>query len=125
MTSNEYWAEIEGLADTLVEKAMEYCDQDRSAAEKHINYSALFEAIDRHNWLYMTSICMDILQLSDNADYFAQCLGGADEILRDGGIDKLHQVMAFYAMKADVQDRLEAAFDAYARFQRLRRRIKN
>ncbi len=113
MTSNEYWDEINEIAESLIAKAIRSCDQDRRAAEKHINDSALWETIDGHQWIIYDEYHMPILQQSDNADYFAQCIGGADEILRDGGIDKLHQVMAFYAMKADVQDRLDAAFDAY------------
>lgn len=113
MKRNEYWTEIEETAESLVEEAMDYCDQDRRAAEEHINDDALHEAIDGHLWIACNAYHLPILQHSDNADYFAQCIGGADEILRYDGIDKLHQVLAFYAMYADVRDRLDAAFDAY------------
>lgn len=113
MTSNEYWDEINEIAESLVAEAMGSCDQDRRAAEEHIQGSALHEAIDGHQWIIYNAYHLEVLQHSDNADYFETCIGGADEILRDGGIDKLHQVMAFYAMESDVRDRLEAAFDAY------------
>lgn len=114
MTNNEYWTEIADTAESLVAEAMDYCDHDRRAAEEYIHDRALFEAIDGHQWIIYNGYNLEVLQHSDNADYFEACIGGADEILREGGIDKLLEVMAFYAMYADVQDRLDDAFDAYS-----------
>ena len=113
MNYNEYWNEINEIAESLVEEAMDHCKQNRRAAENYILGSALHETIDCHQWIIYNADNLPILQQSDNADYFEQYIGGADDILRKGGIDKLHQVMAFWAMYEDVQDQLDTAFEDY------------
>ena len=113
LTYSEYWTEIQSIADNLVSEAMEACDNDREAAEESIQDTRLHETIDGHQWVIYCAYNLDVLKHSDNESYFEDNIGGADHILKDGGIDQLHTVMAFYAMYADVQEKLSDAFDEY------------
>ena len=108
ITRSEYWTEVNALAVSIVEEAMRYNDNDPEAAEAAINDRisglALHETIDGHQWIIYCAYNLDVLQHSDNDEYFEFNIGGADEILRDGGIGQLHTVMAFYALYADVHE---------------------
>ena len=117
MNSQQYWKEITDIAEQLVWFAMnEYEEEnDRDAAEEVINDHLLHETIDSHQWIIYTVYHLQIIQESGNDDYLTENFGKdtAATLLDEGGIDSLHQGIAFWAMYADVQDKLEQAFDDY------------
>lgn len=111
LTQTEYFEEINSIAADLVQRAMEENDNDRDQAEEAINDHMLHEDIDGHQWVIYYAYNLDVIQCSRNEDYFESNIGGADDVLAEGGIDRLHTVMAFYAMYADVQEQLDSAFE--------------
>ena len=113
ITSSEYWTEVQSLADSIASEAMADNDNDREAAEEDINDSRLHETIDGHQWIIYNAYNLPVMQFSDNADYYIDNFGGDDagHILKERGIDGLHTVIAFWALYADVQDRLSDALD--------------
>ena len=113
ISSFQYWEEISAIAESIVSETMSECDNDREAAEELVQDTRLHETIDGHQWVIYCAYNLDVLKHSDNESYFEDNIGGADHILKDGGIDQLHTVMAFYAMYADVQEKLSDAFDEY------------
>ncbi len=126
LTHNEYWTEIEFIAETLVDKAMEDAKQDydgnnpdfdelKAVAEESINDHRLHETIDGHQWVIYNSYNLDVIRLSDNEDYYNDNFG-ADSLaasLEQGGLSTLHCHIAFWCMYADVQDYIEGAFSDY------------
>lgn len=113
ITSSEYWTEVQSMADSIASEAMADNDNDREAAEEDINDSRLHETIDGHQWIIYNAYNLPVMQFSDNADYYIDNFGGDDagNILKERGIDGLHTVIAFWALYADVQDRLSDALD--------------
>jgi len=110
-TSTEYYGEISSLAEMMTEEVLSETIGDREAAEEIINDSRLHETIDGHQWVIYYAYNLDVLQYSRNDDYFEENIGGADQVLKDGGISQLHMVMAYWAMYADVQEYLDEAMD--------------
>ncbi len=112
ITYNEYHSELRDIAECIFEEAKKdnYCkgeDFDLEQIQEDINDSRLHETIDGHQWIIYTAYHLDIIQHSDNSDYMQdnfgdECLGHA---LSDG-ISSLHQAIAFWALYADVQDKL-------------------
>ena len=117
MNSQQYWKEITEIAEQLVWYAMnEYEDENnREAAEEVINDSLLHETIDGHQWVIYYTHSLDVMKYSGNTDYLIENFGAEDagNILAEGGIESLHQAIAFWAMYCDVQEKLEQAFDNY------------
>ena len=115
LTSNEYWTEINSIAENMVEECMDECDNDREQAEELINDSRLHETIDGHQWVIYYAYSLDVISNSDNEDYYANNFGAESlaASLEQGGLDTLHTHIAFWCMYADVQDKLDSAFDEY------------
>ena len=117
MNSQQYWKEITDIAEQLVWSSMnEYDDlNDREAAEGVINDHLLHETIDGHQWVIYYTYSLDVMKYSGNTDYLVENFGAEDAgtILSEGGIESLHQAIAFWAMYADVQEKLEQALDDY------------
>ena len=114
LTRNEYYAEIKSLADSIASEAMTDNNNDRSAAEEDINDSRLHETIDGHQWVIYNAYNLDVIRNSDNEDYYVDNFGEDDaaHVLKDGGISKLHTVMAFWCMYADVSELISDNLDA-------------
>lgn len=114
LSSIEYRNEISSIAENLATEAMADNDNDRQAAEDDINDSRLHETIDGHKWVIYNAYNADVMRHSENNDYFIDNFGNeeAGNILKDRGLDGLHNVIAFYCMYADVQDKLSDALDA-------------
>ena len=114
MSAKEYWDEIQSIADSMAEEAMADNDNDRSAAEDDINDSRLHETVDGHRWVIYSAYNADVMRHSDNTDYYIDNFGGdeAGHVLKESGLDGLHNVIAFWCMYADVQDKLSDALDA-------------
>ena len=113
ITSYEYWNEVESLAKSIIADAMAENDNDKDAAMDDINDSRLHATIDGHQWVIYTAYNLDVYQHSENSDYFIDNFGNdeAGAILKDRGLDGLHAVIAFYALYADVQDKINELAD--------------
>lgn len=112
LSRTQYWDEIRSIARTLAEESMADNDNDRSKAEDDLN-DRLHETIDGHQWVIYNAYNLDVMRHSDNEDYYLDNFGGEDaaHVLKDRGIDGLHNVIAFWCMYADVQDILSDALD--------------
>ena len=113
ITSSQYWNEIQSLAVSIAEDAMLSCDNNRDEAEELINDSLLFETIDGHEWVIYYAYNLDVYQYSNNPDYYIDNFGGDDAayVLKEKGLDGLHNVLAFWSLYADVQDKIGEALD--------------
>ena len=113
ITSSQYWNEIQSLAVSIAEDAMAYCDNNREEAEELINDSLLHEMIDGHHWVIYNAYNLDVYQYSANSEYYIDNFGGDDAafVLKEKGLDGLHQALAFWALYADVQDKIGEALD--------------
>ena len=116
MNSQEYWKEVRGLADYICCEAMADNNNDKEAAEEEIFDYRLHETIDSHQWIIYYGYNLDVIQNSNNADYYQDNFGG-DALaasLKDGGLDTLHCHIAFWALYADVADIISETLDEYA-----------
>ena len=113
ITSSQYWNEIQSLAVSIAEEAMAQCDNNRDEAEELINDSLLHETIDGHQWVIYYAYNLDVYQHSDNPDYYIDNFGGdaAAYVLKEKGLDGLHNVLAFWSLYADVQDKIDEVLD--------------
>ena len=113
ITSSQYWNEVQSLAVSIAEDAMSYYDNNRDEAEELINDSLLHETIDGHQWIIYNAYNLDVYQHSDNSDYYIDNFGGDDAayVLKEKGLDGLHQALAFWSLYADVQDKIDEALD--------------
>ena len=79
-----------------------------SNEEYGIDDSEINERIDSHRWVIYTVYNLDVLRFSSNEEYgIEQGLINANQILKEDGLAKLHSVLAYWAMYADVQDWIE------------------
>lgn len=113
ITNAEYWIEVEAIANCIATEAMQSCDNDRDEAEELINDSLLHETIDGHQWIIYNHYNLDVIQYSDNEDYYIDEFGteSAGEELKSGGLSGLHTAVAFWALYADVQNMLSDELD--------------
>ena len=113
ITSSQYWTEVQSLANQIAQDAMSQCDNDRSDAEELINDSLLHETIGAHQWVIYNAYNLDLLQYSENTDYYIDNFGADDTalILKESGLNGLHQDLAFYALFADVQEKITDALN--------------
>lgn len=113
INANEYWKEIAALADQIATEAMQDVENDREAAEDAINDHILHETIDGHQWVIYNNYNMDVMNHSENMDYYIDNFGAEDAgcVLKERGIYGLHNVIAFWCMYADVQEKIGAALD--------------
>ena len=113
ITRSQYWIEVEALANSIATEAMQSCDNDREGAEEMINDSLLHETIDGHEWIINNAYNLDVIQHSDNTDYYIDEFGSesAGEELKNGGLSGLHTAIAFWALYADVQNMISEELD--------------
>lgn len=111
----DYYQQINAIARELVSEAMEQSENDREQAEELINDTLLHETIDGHEWVIYYAYNLDVIKYSDNEDYMEQNFGNeeAGTILAEKGLNGLHTAIAFWCMYADVQERLETAFNEF------------
>ena len=109
ITCIDYSVEIERIASNLIEENKEEADERGHCVLEFINYNGLdCEAIDWHQWIIYYSYNLDVLDNTDNFDYMQDNLGDDSLVnaLKQGGLNGLHQAIAYHAMLADVQDEL-------------------
>lgn len=122
ITQTEYIKEIEGIAANITCEAVQIVkadnpdieqDEIKEAAQELINDSLLHETIDGHEWIIYTAYNLDIIQHSQNDEYYKDIYSNEDagKFLADKGIDSLHSMIAFWVMYADVRDELDNALD--------------
>ena len=113
ITSSQYWIEVEALAAQIAQDAMSQCDNSREEAEELINDSLLFETIGAHQWVIYNAYNLDVLQYSGNPYHYVNEFSTDDAaiVLRESGLAGLHQALAFWALYADVQEKIEEALD--------------
>jgi len=116
-TEFEYNKEIADIAKCIVEEAYkDYTDvTNREEAEDLINDTLLHETVDGHQWVIYNGYNVDVMRYSPNEDYYIDNFGDEDAgtLLKNGGLSSLHNVIAFWAMYADVQEELESALDKW------------
>lgn len=112
---SEYWKEIGDLAQMIAEEEMGSAHNDRDAAEEAINDSRLHETIDGHQWVIYNAYNLDVIRHSNNEEYYTDNFGGEELaiMMREGGLDRVHNVIAFFCMYADVNDKIEEALDEF------------
>ncbi len=115
MKQHEYWNEVNELADTIACEAMQETDNNRDEAQEIIDNVRLHETIDGHQWIIYYGYNLDVIKHSDNEDCYSDNFGSDALVssLEEGGMDTLHCHIAFWAMYADVQDRIQDALDEY------------
>jgi hypothetical protein len=113
LSSNQYWAEVASIAETLAQEAIQNNEGDKDAAEDEINDSGLHEAVDGHQLVIYYAGNDTILKHSDHEEAWEDCYGAEDigKLVIDKGMDGACTVQAFFALEADVRDYLETALD--------------
>lgn len=114
ITSSEYWNQVEAIARDIVSDAMELRDNDREQAEEFIQDILLHETIDGHQWIIYYAYSLDVIEHSLNEDYCVDNFG-LDGLICNlkKSLNDLHQNIAYWALYADVQDKLSEAMDNY------------
>lgn len=121
ITNTVYWAEVASLATSIVQDAADRTDCntvdtfDRDTVQDQIFDTVLHETIDGHQWVIYYAYNLDVLQHSDNEDYMIDQFGNDEAgcVLKDRGLSGLHSVLAYWALYADVTDRISEALDDY------------
>ena len=115
ITSYKYWQEIESIADDLAERSMSENDNDIDAARNAIYDNMLHEDIDGHQWVIYNGYSLEVIQHSNNDTYASDNFGDdyLSAAMRDGGLDRVHAIIAFWCMYADVSEAIDDALESY------------
>ena len=115
MNYQDYYFEVNAIAEALVSEAMAEHDNDVEQAMVNINDSRLHETIDGHQWIIYHDYNLSIIEHSSNDDYMIDNMGldSAGQALQSGGLNGLHQAIAFWALYADVYELLQDKMDEY------------
>lgn len=110
---SQYWNKIQSLAVSIAEDAMSSCDNNRDEAKLLINNSLLFETIVASQWTIHSAYHLDVLQYTGNPDRYVDEFGVDDAaiVLKERGLQGLYQALAFWALYADVLEKIEEALD--------------
>lgn len=92
----EYWEAVRQIARDSIHEARE---SGRDVSD------VVHEAVDSSYWVIYTHANLQVLRFTEN-DEAAADIGGLDEILRDRGVSGLYQILAFYALRADVEEQI-------------------
>lgn len=113
INSSQYWKEVQSLANQIAQDAMAQCDNNRDEAEELINDGLLDETIGAHQWVIYSAYNLEVYQYSDNPEYYIDNFGAEDAalILKERGLDSLHQSLAFWALYADVKEKITDALE--------------
>lgn len=115
MNYQDYYSEVNEIAEALVSEAMAEYDNDAEQAMETIVDSRLHETIDGHQWIIYYNYNLSIIKHSNNEDYMINNMGldSAGEALQRGGLNGLHQSVAYWALYADVYELLQDKMDEY------------
>ena len=115
MNYQEYYSEVNAIAEALVSEAMADHDNDAEQAMEDINDSRLHETVDGHQWVIYYNHNLSVIEHSGNSDYMIDNIGidSAGEALKNGGLNGLHQALAYCALYADVYELLQDKMDDF------------
>lgn len=115
ISNKEYFAEVNAIAKSIVQEAMQQVENNKVDAEELISDSLLHETIDSHRWIIYYGYNLEVYQHSDNKDYCIDNLGGdcLSHSLKERGVEGLHQALAYWCLYADVKEQLDQAMDEY------------
>ena len=114
ITQSSYQIEIESIAASLVDEAMEEKDSRDEAQDQIFDYM-LHEYIDGHQWIIYYYGNDKVLEFTSNEDAYQDvyCNEDLGAVVASEGIQKLKTIMAYFAMYQDVSDQIESAFDTF------------
>ena len=116
ITYNEYWTEVTETAENIISEVLSdnFTDEivEVYQVREVINDTALQETIDGHQWVIYYSYNLEVIKHSDNEDYMLDNFG-ADSLQSSlkQGLATLHCHIAFWALYADVSDRINDLVD--------------
>ena len=115
MNYQDYYSEVDAIAEALVSEAMAEHGNDAEQAMEAIVDSRLHETIDGHQWITYYNYNLSIIEHSSNVDYMIDNMGldSAGQALQSGGLNGLHQAIAYWALYADVYELLQDKMDEY------------
>ena len=117
MEYKEYWHEVETLADTVVEQAMQDSDNDIVDAMDRAS-DLLHEVVDGHPWIIYNSYNLDVIRWSPNEDYATDHFGTEWlETELKKGLDGLHNAVAFWAFYADISEKVYGDFSLFGELE--------
>lgn len=112
-TLKNYLDIVDSMAHDLAVEAMQETGNNKDDALELLNDSLLHETVDGCEYVIYYRYNLPIIQHSDNCDYMADNLGDdcVAHALKNGGIQGLHQAIAYWALYADIQELLEEKLD--------------
>jgi hypothetical protein len=116
ITFSQYWTEIQDTAENIISEVLSYHFEnectDVDQVQDIINDTALHESIDGHQWVIYYTYNMDVIKHSDNEDYMLDNFGaGHVSASLKEGLSTLHSHIAFWALYADVSDKIHSLID--------------
>ena len=110
---NEYNKEVLSLANSILDEALQDNDHNLDQAKEEINDTRLHETIDSHQWIIYWAYNLSVIQHSDNDEYYTDNFGTEEAglWLCRTGLSSLHTVIAFWALYADVQEKLNDLYE--------------
>lgn len=102
MNAHEYWTEVESVVEQVKADTLGQGFTDDGDAQDYA-YQHLTEIVDGHEYCIYYSKALETLQYTDNPEAIIDELGAesASDVLRDGGLRRLHCAVAVWAMTAD------------------------
>ena len=104
-----YKIEIAKLAEEVIEEAKQRATNAEEIEE--IARELLFEFVEAHKYAIYNKYHLPILEISENAEYMIDNVGGAEEALKKGGLSGLHAELAFWAIYADTEAKILQYFN--------------
>lgn len=118
-TSWDYNQVVLSMVDSVIYRLNEAIDckqvEDKEGLEELLNDSILHETIDGSEYIIYNCYHLPIIQFSDNEDYYIDNFGSEslEHSLKEGGLSGLHCAIAFYALYADVSERMYEILNDY------------
>lgn len=116
ISSKDYYSEVNELAQTIFDEVMQENDNDVALCEDDgLFYDRLHETIDGHQWIIYNHYNLQVLRHASNPEEMIDQMGAeaAGESLKEGGLSTLHTHLAFWALQADVSNKLQEIISDY------------
>jgi len=106
LSYNEYWKEINSLAETIVEECisdtgMDPADLDMDSLED-CAYERIWETVDGHQWIIYYAYNPDVIKHSANEGAHEDM--GGSELFAGKSYNEIGTIVAFYAMESDLSN---------------------
>ena len=111
MEITEYYIEIAKLAEEVIEEAKQQATNAEEIEE--IARELLFEFVEAHKYVIYSRYHKPILEISENADFMIDYIGGEEEALKKGGLTGLHAALAFWAIYADAEEKVSESLGIF------------